>query len=121
MGKEVWVAKDSVLRSKEYGHWLAKRMKELRITRMGGFIFLLQMLIEHLQAGGIVRNATGAIIEFPNEVIEAAYGDDVSFTWNSAFQTNFAHRLPLRRAKRSLLPRLRLWDAALRIHDKRYF
>lgn len=120
MDREVWVAKDSVLRSKAYVHWLAKRMRALEITRMGGFIFLLQMLTEHLQAGGIVRDAKGAIIRLGNEVIEDAYGWEVTFSWNSDAQV-FADRLPLRRAKRSLVPRLRLWDAALRIHDKRYF
>lgn len=121
MELEVWVSKESVLRSKEYCHWLAKRMKELQITRMGGYIFLLQMLTEFLQAGGIVRNASVQVIDLHSDVIEAAYGWETWFTWNSAFQANFADRLPLRRAKRTLIPRLQLWDAALRIYDKRYF
>lgn len=121
MVKEVWVAKESVLRSKEYLHWLAKRMKDLEITRMGGFIFLLQMLTEFIQAGGIVRDASGKKIVLHDNVIEDAYGWEVTFSWNSDFQAEFVDRMPLRRAAERLVPRLQLWDAALRIYDKRYF
>jgi len=120
MEREIWVAKDSVLRSKEYLHWLAKRMRELGITRMGGFIFLLEHLTEHLQAGGIIRDAKGRIITLGDDAIENAFFGELSFSWHSDFQV-FVDRMPMRRAKRRLIPRLILWDAALRIHDRRYY
>lgn len=113
----VKVLTDEQLRSPAYIHQLATRMTEEGITRMGGFLFLMETLFDFRDDGGMVLDGEGQSIDLHDDVIEDAYAWEVTFSWNTDVQV-FAERLPLRRVKSSLIARLRLWDAAYRISGR---
>jgi hypothetical protein len=107
----VQVADDDVLLTKEYVHELAKRLVELRRSRQGTANWLTDILFRE---DTFVLDADGNPMDLHDEIVEQAYGRDGSFSWNSAVK-RFAQRLPKKKPKPSVLPRLRLFDAAFKL------
>ena len=106
----IYVSKDEVLRSREYLHALAKRIFEMRMSRLA-FMGWLSTVIAGCREE--IRLGDGTILRLHPDIVEEVYGQDLACSWNTAVKV-FASRMPLRRSKRSMLPRLRLIDAAFK-------
>jgi len=63
---------------------------------------------------GTIFDWNGVPLCIEGDIVEDAYGDDVACSWNSEVK-RFAVKPPVRRPRRSLLLRLGLWDAAMKI------
>jgi len=111
---EVQVADSSTLLSPTFKHALAKRLAKDRMTRMGGFIFLMEHILDFVENGGKILNEHGAAIYIHPDIVEEAYGYELSFTWTTDIRV-FAKQKPMRRSPSHHLLRLQLWDATYKI------
>ncbi len=105
---------DETLRSKKFIGALARKIDKYGLTRMGGFIFLMGTTLDHRDDGGMIFDGNGDQISVHDDVVEEAYNWELSFSWHTDIKV-FATRMPKRRAKVALVPRIRLWDATFKI------
>jgi hypothetical protein len=111
MPKEIRVASDAILLTKEYVHRLAKKLKGMRISRQRTTDWLLAIIYAW---EGRILDGNGNNLAVPEDVIDRLYGNDLSCSWNSAVK-RFAQNPPKRKPKRTLLLRLQFFDAAFKI------
>ena len=114
---DIYLPPEATLRSPEMKQALAKRLVEDGISRMGGFIFLEDKILNHADDGGRIINEYGGAIYIHPDVVEEAYGWDVSFSWTTDIKV-FAKRMPKRRSPSRHLLRLQLWFAAYALDDR---
>ncbi|MDQ4418844.1 hypothetical protein OOT33_00080 [Sphingobium sp. DEHP117] len=107
----------SVLLSPAFKQALAKRFVEDCMTRMGGFIFQDSRIQNFKDDGGRILNEKRVAIYIHDDVVEEAYGYELSFSWTTDIRV-FADRMPERNSPGSHLLRLQLWDAAYKIDDR---
>ena len=100
--------------SPDYKQALAKRLVMDCMTRMGGFIFLMNRILDFADQGGRLVNEHGAAIYIHPDVVEEAYGYELSFSWTTDIK-GFAARKPCRQSPGKHLLRLHLWDAAYKL------
>lgn len=113
----VKLADAATLLSFEYKHVLAKRLVAEKVSRMGGFIFLMEMILNFTESGGEILNEHGAAIYVHPDIVEEAYDYELSFSWTTDIRV-FAGRMPRRASPGKHLLRLQLWDAAYKIADR---
>lgn len=99
-----------VLLSIDYLMALALRLQQLGLSRLR----TADWLADVLSGSRFMHTAEGDLIELHDEILDDAYGDDQSFTWNSSVKA-FARRRPLRRPKRSMLLRMQLFDLGFKV------
>lgn len=122
-------------RSRSYEHAEFLRLEIIRVESRERLLSLdfLEGLAMQIQALGLSRVRTtdwladkiysfeGVILDWDAkrlyidpDIVDRSYGQDESCTWNSEVKT-FASRPPQRRPRHSMLLRLALWDAAMKI------
>lgn len=114
MEKDISLADAATLLSCEYKHALAKRLVAEKVSRMGGFIFLMEMILDFTESGGKILNEYGAAIYVHPDIVEEAYDYELSFSWTTDIRM-FASQMPRRASPAKHLLRLQLWDAATKI------
>lgn len=114
---EITVADDAMLRSKENVHAVGKAFKAAGKSRFEMPDWLTKTIMHWLENGGIVLDTHGQEIVIDEDAVEAAFDPAQWFSWVTDVQ-KFADRLPMRRAKKNLIPRLRVIDLAYRIVDQ---
>ncbi|OSZ69560.1 hypothetical protein CAP40_01505 [Sphingomonas sp. IBVSS2] len=78
---------------------------------MGGFIFLMSHILDFIDEGGRILNGHGAAIYIHPDVVEEAYGYELSFSWTTDIKA-FATKTPDRKTPGKHLLRMQLWQAA---------
>ena len=63
---------------------------------------------------GVILDWDGRRLYIDPDIVDRSYGQDITCSWNSEVKT-FASRPPQRRPRHSMLLRLALWDAAMKI------
>lgn len=111
---EITVLDDAQLLTREYLHLVGKAFKEAGRSRFGMADWLTETLSNWTADEGRACDSSGRPIELSEEMVEAAFDQGQWFTWATDVK-KFADRLPSRRPRKSLLPRLRLIDLAFRI------
>lgn len=114
MEDRIDVEKDEVLLSRAFIVALATKLVAYGFSRMGGFIWLMETILDYHDDGGRIYDGGGVRIEIHPDIVEDAFFWDLSFTWITAVKV-FAHREAQRNPQERLLPRLRLFDAAFKI------
>jgi hypothetical protein len=90
---------------------LAERVVALNLSRLKSTDWLAGRIYRF---DGTIFDWNGVPLCIERDIVEDAYGDDVACTWNSELK-RFAVKRPVRRPRGSLLLRLGLWDAAMKI------
>lgn len=116
----VRVHREDVLRSAHAAHCLAVRLCELPESRREMPNWLLHTLGPFIERGGVIVSGEGREIVIHDDTIDGVHGDDGSFAWVSA-QRRRAANPPRRRSRKTMLPRLQLYDAAFRIATGRSY
>lgn len=111
---EILMESAETLLSPEWKHALAKRLKSEGVSRMGGFLFLLAMILDFWENGGTIIDEESNPLKLHYDIIEEAYAYELTFSWTTDIR-QFAESVPLRGSKKHLLLRLQLWDAAYKI------
>jgi hypothetical protein len=91
---------------------LAVRIAELNLSRVKSTDWLACKIFFF---EGTIFDWNGRPLYVDPEIVDRAYGQDESGTWNSEVKV-FATRPPLRRPSHRLLLRLALWDGAMKIN-----
>lgn len=102
---------DEVLRSPAYIHQMAVRLTGLGLSRLKTPSWLVDVICE---TDVRLMDAYGRPLPTGDCAIDEAFDAAGWFSWASDVK-RFAYRPPVRRARRSLLPRLRLLDVAFKL------
>ncbi len=97
--------------TEEFYHCLACKIKGLGRSRLRSAAWLNEQLSAYK---GRVEDASGAEIRTHPDIVETAYGKDISFSWNSEVK-RFADTYPKQSPQARIALRLMLWDAAFKI------
>jgi hypothetical protein len=100
------------LLSTDYIEALAERVVALNLSRIKSTDWLAAKIYG---LEGTIFDWNGEPLCIEKDIVEDAYGDDAACTWNSELK-RFAIRRPVRRPRGSLILRLGLWDAAMKIN-----
>ncbi|MEL6709053.1 MAG: hypothetical protein AAFP79_12295 [Pseudomonadota bacterium] len=111
---EIQTEETQTLLSPEWKQALAKRLSRDEVTRLGGFLFLMSHILDFHDDGGVILDGDGEALKIHDDIVEEAFGWELTFSWNTDVQ-EFAERMPRRRSEEHLLLRLQLWDAAYKI------
>jgi len=109
----VLTAKRIVL-TREFTHELAKKMRDLNLSRQKSIDWLDQKLFHELDAP--VHLIGGKEFHVYPGIYEDAYGESFEYRWNTDIKRH-ADCLPQRAPNKSLLLRLWLWDLAFKVAD----
>lgn len=115
----IYVEEDDLLLSAEFKHCLAKQLIKFKyrnrlLSRQTTVDWLTDVIYDFCNHGGIIYDGDGDEIYIHSDIIDDAYFDDESYSWNSDVR-RFARRVPKRRSSDRILLRLQLFDAAFRI------
>jgi hypothetical protein len=102
------------LLSLDFIEGLAQRIVELDLSRVKSTDWLACKIYNF---DGTIFDWSGRPLYLGLDVVDRAYGDDESCSWNSEVK-RFASEPPKRRPRHSILLRLALWDAAFKIVGK---
>lgn len=91
---------------------LAVRITELNLSRVKTTDWLACKIFFF---DGTIIDWNGRPLYIDCAIVDRAYGRDISCSWNSEVK-GFANRPPVRRPRHSLLLRLALFDAAMKIN-----
>lgn len=114
---EITVLDDAQLLTREYLHLVGKAFKEAGLSRFGMADWLTETISTWTALDGRACDSKGRPIQMNEQMVEAAFDQGQWFTWATDVK-QFADRLPARRPKKSLLPRLRVIDLAFRIDGR---
>ncbi|APG63136.1 hypothetical protein LPB140_10445 [Sphingorhabdus lutea] len=110
----ICVGKAEALLSRRYKQNLAKRIKQLGLSRPKTTDWLADTIYGFLEDGGIIVDGRGNELIVGDETIDRSYYCDQAFSWNSDIK-RFADQMPQRRSSARILTRLMLFDAAFKI------
>lgn len=91
---------------------LAKRIVELNLSRVKSTDWLADKIYGF---EGTIYGWDGRRLYIDPSIVDRSYGKDEACTWNDKVQA-FASSPPKRRPRHSMLLRLALWDAAMKMN-----
>ncbi|MEC3949293.1 hypothetical protein [Sphingobium sp. HWE2-09] len=100
------------LLSLDFIEGLALRITALNLSRIRTTDWLADKIYGF---NGTIYGWDGRPLYIDPDIIDRSYGQDETCTWNSEVKV-FARRPPLRRPRHSMLLRLALWDAAMKMN-----
>lgn len=100
------------LLSLDFIEGLAHRITELNLSRIKTTDWLADKIYSF---EGVILDWDGRRLRLDPDIVDRSYGHDVACTWNSEVKT-FASRPAQRRPRHSMLLRLALWDAAMKMN-----
>lgn len=100
------------LLSLDFIEGLARRISELNLSRIKTTDWLADKIYSF---EGVILDWDGRRLRLDPDIVDRSYGQDVACTWNSEVKT-FATRPAQRRPRHSMLLRLALWDAAMKMN-----
>jgi len=109
---EIYIESRERLLSLEFLERLAVRIVELNLSRVKSTDWLASKIFFF---DGTIIDWNGKPLFLDSEIVDRAYGRDIACSWNSEVK-GFATRPPVRRPRHSLLLRLSIWDAAMKIN-----
>lgn len=111
-GKIVQVYRREQLLSLDFLEGLAVRIQGLGLSRVRTTDWLADRIYSF---DGVILDWDGRRLYVDPDIVDRSYGQDEACSWNSEVK-NFASRPPQRRPRHSMLLRLALWDAAMKIN-----
>lgn len=109
---QIYIESRERLLSLHFLEMLAVRIVELNLSRVKSTDWLACKIFFF---DGTIIDWNGRPLYLDSEIVDRSYGQDMAFSWNSEVK-GFALRPPVRRPRHSLLLRLALWDAAMKIN-----
>ncbi len=101
------------LLSLDFIEGLARQIVELNLSRVKSTDWLADKIYGF---EGTIYGWDGRQLYIDPDIVDRSYGQDEACTWNSEVKV-FASRPPQRRPRHSMLLRLALWDAAMKINN----
>jgi len=111
-GKIVQVYRREQLLSLDFLEGLAMRILGLGLSRVRTTDWLAERIYCF---DGVILDWDGRRLYIDSDIVDRSYGRDEACSWNSEVK-HFASRPPKRRPRHSMLLRLALWDAAMKIN-----
>ena len=109
---EIYIEARERLLSLDFIEGLAKRIVELHLSRVKTTDWLADKIYGF---EGTIYGWDGRQLYIDPDIVDRSYGLDEACTWNSELK-KFANHSPQRRPRHSILLRLALWDAAMKIN-----
>lgn len=109
---EIYIESRERLLILDFIEGLAVRITDLTLSRVKTTDWLASRIFFF---EGTIYDWNGRPLYLDSAIVDRAYGRDIAFSWNSEVKM-FAARPPLRRPRHSMLLRLALWDAAMKIN-----
>lgn len=109
---EIYIESRERLLSLDFLEGLAVRITELNLSRVKTTDWLASKIFFF---DGTIFDWSGRPLYLDTGIVDRAYGRDIACSWNSEVKM-FAARPPVRRPRHSMLLRLALWDAAMKIN-----
>lgn len=100
------------LLSLDFIEGLAQRISGLNLSRIKTTDWLADKIYSY---EGVILDWDGRRLHLDPDIVDRSYGLDEACTWNSEVKV-FAVRPPQRRPRHSMLLRLALWDAAMKMN-----
>lgn len=112
MDKVIEVLPRERLLSLDFLEGLATQIQALNLSRVKTTDWLADKIYSF---DGIILDWDGKQLYIDADIVDRSYGQDMACTWNSEVKV-FARRPPQRRPRHSMLLRLALWDAAMKMN-----
>ncbi len=112
MDKVIEVLPRERLLSLDFLEGLATQIQALNLSRVKTTDWLADKIYSF---EGIILDWDGKQLYIDADIVDRSYGQDMACTWNSEVKV-FARRSPQRRPRHSMLLRLALWDAAMKMN-----
>ncbi|MEO6216670.1 MAG: hypothetical protein ABIO86_11610 [Sphingomonas sp.] len=112
MDKVIEVLPRERLLSLDFLEGLAKQVQALGLSRVKTTDWLADKIYNY---DGVILDWDGRRLYVDHDIVDRSYGQDEACTWNSEVKA-FASRPPQRRPRHSMLLRLALWDAAMKMN-----
>ena len=109
---EIYIESRERLLSLDFIEGLAVRITELNLSRIKSTDWLADKIYGFQ---GTIYDWDGRRLYIDSDIVDRSYGNDTCCTWNSEVKA-FAVQRPKRRPRHSMLLRLALWDAAMKIN-----
>lgn len=109
---EIYIESRERLLSLDFIEGLAVRITELNLSRVKSTDWLADKIYSF---EGTMYGWDGRILYIDDDIVDRSYGKDASGTWNGEVKA-FAVHPPKRRPRHSMLLRLALWDAGMKIN-----
>lgn len=109
---DIYTERRERLLSLDFIEGLAVRITELYLSRVKTTDWLASKIFFF---EGTIFDWNGKPLYLDSAIVDRAYGRDIACSWNSEVKA-FATRPPVRRPRHSLLLRLAIWDAAMKIN-----
>lgn len=109
---EIYIESRERLMSLNFLEGLAVRIADLNLSRVKTTDWLASKIFFF---AGTIYDWGGRPLYLDTAIVDRAYGRDIACSWNSEVKM-FAARPPVRRPRHSMLLRLALWDAAMKIN-----
>ncbi|MFS0735592.1 hypothetical protein ABC347_00945 [Sphingomonas sp. 1P06PA] len=109
---EIYIETRERLLSLDFIEGLAIRITNLNLSRVKTTDWLADKIYTF---DGVIFDWSGNPLHIDSDIVDRSYGQDEACTWNSEVKV-FATQPPQRRPRHSLLLRLALWDAAMKIN-----